>query len=142
MALLNQAVAFFNAGSRCAARLSISPTVMNSPMAPAVVCYAFAAELYLKLLHTIVLGSAEKIHGLADIFAALPSATRQQLSDCYELKNHKIEADIATVNSAFVDWRYLHEQAEAAVEPGILVAIARHRAGVIEAETGERTCFR
>jgi hypothetical protein len=52
--LLNQAPAFFSAASRASADIRITPLVSHSPMAPTIVCYAFAVELYLKLLYVIV----------------------------------------------------------------------------------------
>ena len=43
--LLNQAVGFFNAASRCFASVAITPRINNSPMTPGVVCAAFSVEL-------------------------------------------------------------------------------------------------
>lgn len=123
--LMNQALAFFNAGSRCMADISITPTVTNSPMAPAVVCFAFSAELYLKLLHLISIGNPDKIHGLKEIFAVLPEATRQKVGSRYPGGLKNLEAEIKAVSSAFVDWRYLHEIASASINPQTLANIAR-----------------
>jgi hypothetical protein len=123
--LLNQAMAFFNAGSRCMADIALTPTVTNSPVAPAIVCYAFAAELYLKLLHVIVVGNPEKIHGLADIFTALPETIRRKVGDRYDMGRDNIETDIRAVSSAFVNWRYLHEQTSISINPIILISIAK-----------------
>lgn len=123
--LLNQAMAFFNAGSRCMADIALTPTVINSPLAPAIVCYGFAVELYLKLLHVIVVGNPEKIHGLADIFAALPETIRRKVGDRYDMGRDNIDADISAVSSVFVDWRYLHEQTSISINPNILISIAK-----------------
>lgn len=123
--LMNQAIAFFNAGSRCSAGISLTPSVTNSPMAPAVVCYAFSTELYLKLLHALTVGNPGKIHGLKYIFMALPQETRLKANNHYHSTDSDIETDIATVNSAFVDWRYIHEQATISINPQVLINIAR-----------------
>lgn len=58
--LLDQAVGFFNAASRCMGDVCITPLIRNAPMSPAVVCFAFSIELYLKLLHVPSTGEAPK----------------------------------------------------------------------------------
>lgn len=98
----------------------------NAPMAPAIVCYAFAAELFLKLLHKITVGNPEKIHGLEEIFSVLPQEMRLNLSQKYQrTANGDLEADINSVGSAFVDWRYLHEQTIISINPQVIMNISK-----------------
>ncbi|MDE2309785.1 MAG: HEPN domain-containing protein [Betaproteobacteria bacterium] len=120
--LLNQAIGFFNAGYRCMANVCITPLITNSPMSPAIVCFAFSIELYLKLVHVLSTGQTPKGHKLEELFSSLPESSRQSLAAKYgsaELPSH-----IATVSTAFVDWRYEHEHETLAVNPQVLINIA------------------
>lgn len=121
--LLNQAVAFFNAGSRCAADISITPTVSNMPMAPAVVCFAFSLELYLKLLHVISSGAQVRGHKVDALFDSLPADLRERIARAYgtaSLSDH-----LRAASGAFVDWRYQHEHETLTVNPKLLAAACR-----------------
>lgn len=120
--LLDQALSFFNGGSRCIADIGITPTVTNCPMSPAIVCFAFSAELYLKLLIAISSGTPPRGHKLDELFELLPPETRTALADIYggsELPSH-----LKTVSSAFIDWRYQHEHRTLTISPQILINIA------------------
>ena len=104
--LLNQAVSFFNAGSRCVAGISITPTVTSAPMAPAVVCFSFSLELYLKLLH-FVTGNSVRGHKIDELFVSLPTETQERIVRAYgsaDLTEH-----LKAASNAFVEWRYQHE---------------------------------
>lgn len=81
--LLNQAVGFFNAASRCFANVAISPLIHNSPMTPGVVCAAFSVELYLKLLNLLASGNPQRGHKLDELFASLPSKEQQKVAEKY-----------------------------------------------------------
>ena len=81
--LLNQAVGFFNAASRCLANVAISPQIQNSPMTPGVVCAAFSVELYLKLLNVFTSGNAPRGHKLDELFAPLPADVKSSLGEKY-----------------------------------------------------------
>lgn len=123
--LMNQAVGFFNGGSRCIAPVKLTPTIDNSPMAPAIVCFAFAAELFLKLVHHIAIGSPAKTHGLNELWNTLPQDLQDKLREKYAAQGGVIEPDLVAVNKAFVDWRYLHEQGSIAIDPRILTRICK-----------------
>src|SRR5262245_4933503 len=91
-ALLNQAMGFYNAASRCEANIALTPLVINAALNPAVVCYAFSAELYLKLIHLIATGSAIKGHKLDELFQALPGDAQARISASYDQRD--LPADI------------------------------------------------
>ncbi len=120
--LLNQAVGFFNAASRCFANVAITPRINNSPMTPGVVCAAFAVELYLKLLHILATGSPQRGHKLSELFAALPPKEQQRIAEKYG--NPEIAAHIAQMSDAFVTWRYEHEHEALTINPSALMAVA------------------
>ena len=121
-ALLNQAVGFFNAASRCLASVAISPRINNSPMTPGVVCAAFSVELYIKLLYLLATGNSQRGHKLSELFAALPENARQRVAEKYG--NSEIAAHIAQTSDAFVTWRYEHEHEALAINPAALMAVA------------------
>lgn len=124
--LLNQAIAFFTAGSRAIADVRVTPTVTLSPMAPAVVCYAFSAELYLKLLHVIATGQPKRGHKLDELFQSLPEDTRSELASNY---TGDLGTELTAMSQAFVEWRYEHEHEQLSINPQALanVGVACHR---------------
>ena len=83
--MMDQANCFYQAGSRCEADIRLSPLITNSLTAPAVVCYAFALEIYLKLLSRI--GGAEpgRSHILLDLFNGLPEAVKQVIARHHQM---------------------------------------------------------
>ena len=120
--LLNQAIGFFNGGSRCIADIKITPLITNSPMAPAIVCFAFSVEMYLKLLSVIATGKYPKDHKLQELFSSLPEEFQKTLITKYV--NTSFEADMANVSNAFIEWRYEHEYAALTINPDVLINIA------------------
>jgi hypothetical protein len=121
--LLQQAIAFFNAGSRCAADIYITPTLGNSAIGPSVVCYAFSIELYLKLLCAITTGQAARGHKLTELFDRLPEATRTELSAVFPGIN--LREELEKCSNAFVEWRYSHEQESLVINPSFFIVVAR-----------------
>lgn len=124
--LMNQGLAFYNAGSRCIAGINLTPTKINAPMVPAVVCFAFAAELFLKLLVKIATGQAVRGHELADLLAAVPEESRSEMARHYSSSDvTKLQADVASISSAFVEWRYVYERGAIAINPQVVANVAR-----------------
>jgi HEPN domain-containing protein len=120
--LLNQAIGFFNAGSRCMADICITPLIRNSPMSPAIVCFSFSIELYLKLLHVLATGQAPRGHKLVELYLSLPEKTCQALTAKYG--SGELQAHISTISTAFVDWRYEHEHEALLINPQVLIGVA------------------
>ncbi|MDP2629825.1 MAG: hypothetical protein Q8P56_00265 [Candidatus Uhrbacteria bacterium] len=105
--MMDKANGFYQAGSRCAANITLSPNITNSLLSPAVVCYAFAIEIYLKLLLRQTLGKDIKGHNLKVLFSILPEETKEIARKKFASNN--LEAEIERVASAFVDNRYDYE---------------------------------
>ena len=120
--LLNQALSFLEAGSRCAAQISLTPRKFRTPLVPAIVCYAFAVELYLKLLLVLSKVDFKKEHRLELLFGLLPASTQDDLTKAYG--DPSLAKDLAEVGSAFVVWRYEHEYEQIGIDPRILLAVA------------------
>lgn len=91
-------------------------------MSPAVVCFSFSIELYLKLLHVLSTGAAPKGHKLEELFLSIPEPTRQALTARYG--NSDLTAHVTAVSTAFVDWRYEHEHEALVINPQMLINIA------------------
>ena len=113
--MLNEANAFFQAGSRCAASFDLSPNVCNDLFTPAVVCYAYACELHLKLLNDLSNGSYEGGHHLDKLFGTLPDTVKAAAFELYAARtNAKVLSDFITLltelSNLFVDLRYWNEQ--------------------------------
>lgn len=137
--LLNQAIGFFNAATRCFANVAITPRINNSPMTPGVVCAAFSVELYLKLLHLLAVGTPQRGHKLSELFTALPQTAQQQIAEKYG--NPEIAADIVQMSDAFVTWRYEHEHEALTINPTALMAVATACHLVIRELKPELTVF-
>lgn len=102
----------------------------TASMNAAVVCYAFAAELYLKCL--CLIGSAlplPKAHRLHLIFGRLDADVRGHLASCYESLTGRAEAalrhDLGQFTDAFRDWRYVYEGEGQQVHTNLLQAFAK-----------------
>ena len=119
--LLDQAVSFFNGGSRCAAEIRLSPFAGNTAMGPAVVCYTFSLELYLKLLHVLARGKSIKGHELNKLYKALPNQTKAALlAECSDID---LVQELTSAADAFRQWRYRHEHERLAINPSMLAEI-------------------
>ena len=126
--LLNQAIGFVNAASRCDSEVLITPLVSNRPLTVAVVCYAFAIELYLKLLCVIGTGEHPRQHELDKLLLALTPSARAAL-DAYA-KPLDAAAAVAALGKSFTEWRYAHEHEQLSANISDLKALAAacHRA--------------
>jgi len=81
--MFNQANAFFQAGSRCATEVKVSPTVYICLIAPAAVCYAFAIEVYLKLLLKLNNIKVRNTHNILGLYKSLPEDIRNKIAEQY-----------------------------------------------------------
>lgn len=135
--LLNNAVAFHEAGNRCYRN---EPSIISPKTgevflgAPCIVCYAFSIELYLKLASYLLLGKYDmREHKLGVLFRNLPKDIREKIEDHYEIIHPRmvwsVEQELAEASDAFVDWRYIHEKMSVEADPENLARIgtALHR---------------
>jgi len=93
------------------------------PIVPAVVCQAFAIELYLKALLTLEKGKATG-HKLSDLFGELSAEMQSKVWTSLSLSEidfkHRLKAD----SSAFVEWRYVFESDSAKADLGFLTKLS------------------
>jgi HEPN domain-containing protein len=110
--LLDNALAFYEAGRRCNAsgKASIPPYKEGVWLgAPTVVCHAFAIELFLKLLLLLETGSyPDREHELDTLFDRLSPEVKDRINgnfrDWRGARHYLEEA-----RNAFREWRYPHE---------------------------------
>jgi hypothetical protein len=106
--ILNNALAFYEAGRRCAtnSKTSFPPYKEVELHAPAVVCQAFAIEQFLKLLLLLETGEYQGEHALDTLFDGLPPRVQEQI----DAKCPWTKVYLADARNAFVEWRYPHEK--------------------------------
>lgn len=120
---------FHAAGHRslCGVREPGEPGV-ELHLAPGVVCYAFACELYLKALHQIALGRSPRGHKLNVLFGNLPVPSQQLVLRFYQGQNgadqKALASDLLNFSSAFEDWRYVYEKDGQELRLGRLIQLA------------------
>jgi hypothetical protein len=109
--LLNNALAFYEAGRRCAtlSKTSFPPNKEATLDAPAVACQAFAIELFLKLLLLLETGEyPDREHLLDTLFDGLPPRVQEQIDA--KCPGGAAKVYLADARNAFVEWRYPHEK--------------------------------
>jgi hypothetical protein len=110
--LLDNALAFYEAGRRCAtlSKTSFPPYKEAELHAPAVVCQAFAIEQFLKLLLRLETGEyPDRDHALDVLFDGLPSRVQEQI-DAKCPWEGAAKVYLTDARKAFVEWRYPHEK--------------------------------
>lgn len=103
---------------------------------PFVVNAAFSIELYLKTLQEID-GRAKRVHSLLDLYDSLSGARRAEIASAAQTHaprfaiavrdEQQFRANMRALNSAFVEWRYLHEKkylGDVQIEPTVVAIIA------------------
>lgn len=115
--LLNNAVAFWEAADRCyrMAHSRVGSSGRRVQVSgPAVVCYAFSVELFLKLLGQRASGTyLGSEHALDELFQHLPEKLRAKIQAHYASAGQPTGSDVAyhlhKAARAFKEWRYVHE---------------------------------
>lgn len=109
--LLDNALAFYEAGRRCAApsKTSFPPHKEAVLYSPSVVCQAFAIEQFLKLLLLLETGGYPEEHALDTLFDGLSSRVQEQI-DAKCPWEGAARVYLADARNAFVEWRYPHEK--------------------------------
>jgi hypothetical protein len=90
------------------------------PFTAGVVGLAFASELYLKTLLLVAHGKAPQGHRLNVLFAKLPGPTQALVKARYEQRRKGtgaiLENDLVTYSNAFVEFRYVYEGGNKAMD--------------------------
>lgn len=107
--MLDHAVAFFQAGSRCEAGFQISPNITSSLIAPSAVCYALSIEIYFKLLLKISNLEFPKKHDFIILFETLPKNIKEEIIKRARISESEFIKMMIPISETFVKWRYLYE---------------------------------
>lgn len=128
LGMFAQAEQFHAAGHRSLSGVRHPSGGVELHLAPGVVCYAFACELYLKTLHQIALGKAPKGHKLNVLFGNLPLPIRRVVDGLYQEQTaadpKALTGDLLNFNTAFEDWRYVYESNSQDLRLGRLIQFA------------------
>jgi hypothetical protein len=118
-------VSFHEAALRAATEHRDTSGAPVTALCPMIVCYAFAAELYLKSL----IPRPIKNHRLNVLFRELDTLSRKDITAAYNRRTGRdqltLEDDLKTMASAFADWRYVFEGEGQQVRVNLLVAFTK-----------------
>jgi hypothetical protein len=118
-------VSFHEAALRAATEHRDVTGAPVTALCPMIVCYAFAAELYLKSL----IPQPNKKHRLNVLFRDIDTASRRDIATAYHNRTGRdlrtLEDDLKTMASAFMDWRYVFEGEGQQLRLNLLVAFTK-----------------
>lgn len=122
--IINSANSFLIGADRCFEKRPLGPGQFQMLIQPAIVCKAFAIELYLKAIIAIEGGSAWG-HNLSDLFVRLSSTSQLAIRDQLFLSEIDFTAKLQTISKAFEEWRYIFEKESANMDLSFLSDLAR-----------------
>ena len=122
--IINSANSFLTGADRCFEQRPLGTNQFQMPIQPAIVCTAFAIELYLKAIITIEGGSA-KGHDLSALFVRLSPTSQLAIRDHLSLSKIDFTTKLQNISGAFVEWRYVFEKSSASIDPRFLSGVAR-----------------
>lgn len=100
---------FHESGIRSSMTVLDPDGIRISAYCPMVVCYAFAAELYLKSL----ISGSKRGHDLKNLYKDIPAPLRGEIASLYRGRTGrspaKLLSDLETMAGAFAEWRYVFE---------------------------------
>ena len=121
--ILNTANSFMLGANRCSEQRAIGPGQFQMPIAPAVVCSAFAIELYFKAIIALEGGNA-KGHSLSVLYTRCSSRSQLAVASQLAISQTAFEQKLKEIADAFVEWRYIFEQQSASIDPAFLNSLA------------------
>lgn len=122
--ICGQAKQFMDASLRCYPGI-ISDGILEGPIAPAVVCNAFAVELWLKALYCIENPNDFVPHGhdLLQLFKKLPIDTQRNLLSFCEYKSEQFNLILGNDAMSFDLWRYAYEHGAGSDKPAYALSV-------------------
>lgn len=104
----NQARSFREAAQRCEVQVPNADGSFEMPIAPAIVCYAFCAEVSLKAILASENAPAPG-HDLLNLFNKVSAARRSELASVLQVEEQAIRSLASACRNAFTEWRYIYE---------------------------------
>ncbi len=116
--ICNQSKQFMDASLRCYSE-PISDGILEGPITPAIVCNAFAVELWLKALYGFEnpKGFIPHGHNLLALFKKLTNETKIVLLNLCECSIEEFELTLGKDADSFESWRYAYEHGAGSNEP-------------------------
>ena len=106
---------------------ALTETTFQLPIAPAIVCYAFSTEIFLKSL-LMRDGISYKKHDLFESFELLAPETKLKIMKSahqkLKLNNEDFITKLDKVKNAFIQWRYIHESDFGSIDLQFLTGLA------------------
>jgi hypothetical protein len=106
-------------------------------LCPMIVCYAFAAALYIKSM----LAGTRRNHRLNVLFGNLPADVQADIAKRYRTRTGRgrslLDEDLRSLATAFVEWRYVFEGEGQQLHLNLLIAFTRAALEVIRARHPE-----
>lgn len=122
--ILNTADSFLLAANRCFEQRPLGLGRFEMPMVPAIVCTAFAIELYLKAIITLESGTATG-HDLWNLYNGLSEQAKDTLTKGLSIKHDDLNKKVKEASRVFVEWRYIFESESLKVDPAFLSGLAQ-----------------
>ena len=99
---------FTDAASRAWMGYTRTGQQLPTVVIPSVVCYAFAAEVNLKVI-LLAHGKKARGHDLAALYTLLPTPIKDEIRKFVSVEDAEFVKQLARISNAFVDWRYVYE---------------------------------
>ena len=129
--IINTATSFFLAADRAFEQRSLGPDQVQMLLVPAIVCRAFAIELYLKAIITLEDGNASG-HDLSSLYGRTSQSIQVSFQNRLALAAAELAQSLAPISKSFVEWRYIYESGSVQIDPTFLYNFAY--AAKVEAE--------
>jgi hypothetical protein len=123
--IMNTANSFILAADRCLEQRPLPSGQFQMLMVPAIVCRAFAIELYFKGIITLENGSASRDHDLSTLFSCLSSNSQLALRTNLSLDEAEFAQKLNGISGAFVEWRYIFESQSSNLDLAFLEGLAQ-----------------
>ena len=108
--ILDSAHSFVIGANRCLEQRPLGSGRFELPIVPAIVCGAFAIELYFKALFKIETDTmAKKEHDLSILFSHLSQASQVKIRTQLTLEEIDFQMKLNEIAKAFEEWRYNFE---------------------------------
>jgi HEPN domain-containing protein len=111
--MIATARSFRAAGDRCFQTLSGGHYDARMLCAPAIVCYAFSLEIYLKFLLKNEGKEIKKTHDLANLYNRLSESLRREIEGKVGDDNQVFQNNLKSFGKAFEEWRCQYEDGSA-----------------------------
>lgn len=127
---------FVLAADRCMEQQHLDPGKPQL-LVPAMVCAAFAIELYFKAIIALE-GGGVKGHDLSDLFSSLSKNSQLSLITHCSVTESIFTQKLKGISGGFVEWRYIFEKQETIIDVPFLNGLVKSSGIVVQSILDER----